>query len=391
MENKKKRRGMPALLLGLALTVCGAVLLMLSGGRLEYILPAPAATQEGGELNALYEEAQKQLASIADSVTASAVGARLQGANLATETQNAQTTVYAVGSGYFDVVHETLLDGRLISEADVKRAEDAIVIDESTALSFFAGDEPVGKTVTLDGLNYEVAGVIKSGRRLGETDERVAYIPITAASANALAMQTVELIAKTADKTTGSAILMENTLKTWQSGGSFYNYNKLMLGAVMPLRWVILFAGAALLLSLVSRLNAAAWGRVCYYADQLKTRYARDMLGGMIGSVLLVLLGYAALAGAAFALAKFSIDPLYVFTEWVPEVLVELSSIAKRFWSLNDANAAAVRCVSRNYCVLETGRGLLRWGLLALLLGAWMNGVPFFAKRVKMPEINKER
>ena len=61
MENKKKRRGMLALLLGLALTVCGGALLTRSGGRLEYILPAPAATQEGGELNALYEEAQKQL------------------------------------------------------------------------------------------------------------------------------------------------------------------------------------------------------------------------------------------------------------------------------------------------------------------------------------------
>lgn len=223
-----------ALLLGLALTVCGGALLTRSGGRLEYILPAPAATQEGGELNALYEEAQKQLASIADSVTASAVGARAQGLTLSTETQSAQTTVYAVGSGYFDVVHETLLDGRLISEADVKRAEDAIVIDESTALTFFAGDEPVGKTVTLNGLNYEVAGVIRTSRRLGETDEHVAYIPITAASANALAMQTVELTAQTADKTTGSAILMENTLRTWQSGGSFYNYDKLALGAAMP-------------------------------------------------------------------------------------------------------------------------------------------------------------
>ena len=204
-------------------------------------------------------------------------------------------------------------------------------------------------------------------------------------------MQTVELTAQTGDKTKGRGILMENTLRTWQSGGSFYNYNKLALGAAMPIRWLVLFAGVALLLSLVSRLNAAAWGRVCYYADQLKTRYARDMIGGMTASVLLALLGYAALAGAAFALAKFSIDPLYVFTEWVPEVVVELSSIAKRFWSLNDANAAAVRYISRNYCVLETGRGLLRWGLLALLLGAWMNGVPFFAKRVQMPEINKER
>ena len=317
MENKKKRRGMLAVLLGLVLTVCGGALTLTVGGRLEYILPAPAATQEGGELNALYEEAQKQMASIADSITAGAV--------------------------------------------------------------------------TLSGLDYEVAGVIKAERRLGETNEHIAYIPITSASANALAMQTVEMIAKTADKTTGSAILMENTLKTWQPGGSFYNYDKLALGAAMPIRWAVLFVGVALLLSLLARLNAAAWGRVCLYADRLKTRYARDMLAGMIASALLMLLGYAALAGAAFALAKFSIDPLYVFTEWVPEVLVELSSIAKRFWSLNDANAAAVRYVSRSCCVLETGRALLRWGLLALLLGAWMNGLPFFSRRVKMPESNRER
>ena len=273
----------------------------------------------------------------------------------------------------------------------MKRAENVVVIDERMALSFFAGNEPVGQTVTLSGLDYEVAGVIKAERRLGETNEHIAYIPITSASANALAMQTVEMIAKTADKTTGSAILMENTLKTWQPGGSFYNYDKLALGAAMPIRWAVLFVGVALLLSLLARLNATAWGRVCLYADRLKTRYARDMLAGMIASALLMLLGYAALAGAAFALAKFSIDPLYVFTEWVPEVLVELSSIAKRFWSLNDANAAAVRYVSRSCCVLETGRALLRWGLLALLLGAWMNGLPFFSRRVKMPEINRER
>ena len=391
MENKKKRRGMLAVLLGLVLTVCGGALTLTVGGRLEYILPAPAATQEGGELNALYEEAQKQMASIADSITAGAVGARAQGVNLSAEAQSADATVYAVGSGYFDVTHETLLDGRLISEADVKRAENVVVIDERMALSFFAGNEPVGQTVTLSGLDYEVAGVIKAERRLGETNEHIAYIPITSASANALTMQTVEMIAKTADKTTGSAILMENTLKTWQPGGSFYNYDKLALGAAMPIRWAVLFVGVALLLSLLARLNAAAWGRVCLYADRLKTRYARDMLAGMIASALLMLLGYAALAGAAFALAKFSIDPLYVFTEWVPEVLVELSSIAKRFWSLNDTNAAAVRYVSRSCCVLETGRALLRWGLLALLLGAWMNGLPFFSRRVKMPEINRER
>ena len=63
----------------------------------------------------------------------------------------------------------------------------------------------------------------------------------------------------------------------------------------------------------------------------------------------------------------------------------------KKVYVANDANAAAVRYVSRSCCVLETGRALLRWGLLALLLGAWMNGLPFFSRRVKMPEINRER
>ena len=52
------------------------------------------------------------MASIADSITAGAVGARAQGVNLSAEAQSAEATVYAVGSGYFDVTHETLLDGR---------------------------------------------------------------------------------------------------------------------------------------------------------------------------------------------------------------------------------------------------------------------------------------
>ena len=277
----KKHRGTLALLLGVLLMAAGGILLTRYGGRLEYILTAPAATQEGGELNAFYEDAQKQIAAIADSIEAGAVGARAQGMTLtAGESGSAEATVYAVGSGYFDVVHETLLSGRLISEADVKRKENVIVIDESVALSFFAGDDPLNGKVTLNGVEYEVAGIIKGGRRLGETDEHVAYIPITAASGNALAMQTVEIVAKTDDSTTGSAILMRDSLEAWRTGGSFYNYDKLTMGATMPLRWITLFVGAAFLLSLVARLNAAAWGRICYYAEQLKTRYARDMIGG---------------------------------------------------------------------------------------------------------------
>lgn len=388
---KRKRRGVLLAALGTMLMICGALVLHGAGDGLQYILPAPAATKEGGELAGLYKAGQEQLESMADSLTASTIGARAQGMSVsAGESRSVQTALYAVGAGYFDVVHETLTAGRLISETDVRKADRVIVLDERAALALFTGDDPLGKEVTLEGVQYEVAGVIRGVRRLGETDEHVSYIPITAASDQALGMQTVELLAR-GSNSIGSAILMEDTLSAWKPGGSFYSLGKLAMGAAMPLRWLALIVGGMILLSLLARLNAHTWGRICRYADQLRTRYARDMLPAMAGSALLCLLGYALLLGAAFALASFSIQPLYVFTEWVPEVVVELSSLTSRFWALNNQNAAAVRCVSRGLCQIELGQGLLRWGLMAALLGVAVHGIPWLNREIEMPRMKRER
>lgn len=389
-EKNRKRRGMLPLVLGILLMLFGGALLLTVRGHLAYVLPAPTITQDGNELTELYQAGQEQLQSMADTLDASAMAARWQSASLSSDAQSVQAAVYAMGAGYFDVIHETLQSGRLISESDIKQAADVMVVDERTGITLFAGEDPVGKVVSLNGQDYEVVGVIKGGRRIGEISEQVAYIPVTSASRHALPVQTVELLARSSDTTTATAILMEDTLRAWQDGGSFYHFDKLALGAVMPARWVILFAGVALLLSLLSRLNAAVWARVCYYVDQLKTRYARSMLGGMTASVAVAMLGYALLAGAAFALAKFSISPLYVFTEWVPEVVVEWSSLTSRFWALNDAASSAVRYVTRLNCVEELGRGLFRWGVMAVLLGMSINGIPLFQRRVKMPQINRD-
>lgn len=385
---RKKRRGTVAWVLGIMLMLVGSGLLLSVRGHLTYILPAPNVVQESNALRTLYEGAQETMSTLDDSLQAWGVAARMQGGAISCEASSVQSVIYAVDRGYLDVMHETLLSGRFISGGDVQRGDAVIIIDEQTALSFFAGDDPLDKTVDLNGQTYTVIGVMKTQRRIGETDEHTAYIPITAAAQ--LPMQTVEVAARSSDTTTGTAILMENTLRTWQDGGSFYNFDKLTLGAVMPLRWAVLFVGVAVLLSLLSRMNALTWGRVCHYAEQLKTRYARDLLGGMSLSVVLGLVGYGALAGAAYLLADFSIAPLYVFTEWVPEVVVELSSLSSRFWSLNNASASAVRYVSRLNSVQEMGRSFFRWGLMALLLGIAMNGIPFLSRKVKMPTINLE-
>lgn len=387
----RRHRGALLLALGALLMLLGGYVLLTSPDLLVYILPAPAASTEGGELSSLYEQGQEQLASIADSFTAYGIGARAQGQGVsAGETKSLTATVYAVGAGYFDVVHETLVDGRLISETDVSRAQNVLVLEERAAIALFSGENPIGGEVSIAGETYEVAGVVRAGRRIGEADEYVVYMPITAASQNALGMQTVECVAKGTDAI-ASSILMKDTLSSWRSGGSFYSLSKLKLGAVMPLRWAVLALGVLVLLGLLRRLNAVTWGRICYYAEQLRTRYARNMLGGMAASFLFCAAGYAALLALTWALASFSIKPLYVFTEWVPEVIVEISSLVSRFWSLNAQNAAAVRYVSRDVCRVELGQGLLCWGMMAALLGLSLHGVPWLNRVIEMPEMKKER
>ena len=392
MRQKRHHHGVLPWLLGLALMLLGTAVLLHAGDTLQYVFPAPVATQDGNELSELYAKAQAQLSSMADSLNAYAVAARKQGASLSAGAgKSAQATLYAVGEGYFDVMHETLRAGRFVSGGDVARAENVVVIEEKTALALFPGVDPVGQTIEVEGVTCEVAGVIAGGRKLGESDEVVAYMPITAAGKYALAMQTVACVARSADQTTGAAILMEDTLTSWRAGGSFYSLPKMRLGAFMPLRWILLIAGLAVLLALLRRINALAMGRVVDFSEQLKTRYVRDMLLPIVGSVLLCALLYGAWLAALSALAAYSVEPLYVFTEWVPEVVVELSSLQSRFWALNNANAPAVRCVSREVCVLEFGRALMRWGVMSALLGGVLGYIPWLNRRVEMPVLNRDR
>ena len=387
MKEKRRHPGAPAMLLGAVLMLLGALALWDAGDTLQYVFPAP----ESSALTALYKAGQEQLASIGDTLTASAIAARRQGASVSAQKGRSVTaTLYAVGEGYFDVMHETLLDGRYVSGTDVSRADNVIVIDERTALTLFPGLDPIGQEVTLDGVTLTVVGVIRGGQRVGEADAQIAYMPITTAGERALPMQTVACVAKAVQRT-GSAVLMEDTLAAWHAGGSFYSLSKLRMGAAMPLRWALLIAGVSLLLALLRRMNALALRRVKRHRQQLRLRYARELLPDMAASAALCLLGYGAILALASALAVFSVQPLLVFTEWIPEVIVELSSLRSVFWSLNNAHAAAIRCVTREVCALELGRGLLRWGFGALLLGLAMHGSRFLSGVPPMPQMHKER
>ena len=82
--------------------------------------------------------------------------------------------------------------------------------------------------------------------------------------------------------------------------------------------------------------------------------------------------GYGAIIALAWALMSFSVQPLYVFTEWVPDNIVEWSSLMKVFTNLTAAAARPVRVGSRELRVVEFWGGVVRWGTIFALLGMAM-------------------
>ena len=114
MNTAKKRTGAGLILmiLGAALILAGAVMtLRLRTGLFEYVVPAPAGESAADRL----EEVSGLLS---DYEWSAAV--RTQEVNASRGGSGTAVTLYAVSEGWFDLHHETLAEGRVISGEDIR-------------------------------------------------------------------------------------------------------------------------------------------------------------------------------------------------------------------------------------------------------------------------------
>ena len=71
--------------------------------------------------------------------------------------------------------------GRFLTESDFQHASPVAVIGEDVREVLFAREDPLGKTVDFNGLQYVVVGVLeKKGRMLGHSNDNFFLIPLTA-------------------------------------------------------------------------------------------------------------------------------------------------------------------------------------------------------------------
>lgn len=378
---KTKRRGTFLLALGAVLLALGIVQLYRTPDVLQYICAAPQSVPAQGEtpashqiLRAQADKLQAAMEGLSGNLSGWAVaGEAYQAELLGDQGGSAQARLVAAGPGYFEIYPRYLLAGRMPSPEELKYGDPVMVLDEDLALKLFQVSEPLGRKVKWGEQKYQVIGIARHQRSVGESALYSAYMPLERAVRDVQPLDALAAAGVPIAKT-GAASAFEQAMKDTTLAGDFYEVDKEALRGRMLPRLCLVCVLAYALVYLLKRVIGFGIARVIAFRQRLALEYARDMLPWLLGGVGLSLLGAAAALGAVFLLAQYAVEPVYRFPEWVPPVLVELEDIISTFWNLAGAAAKPLRRVSVEISQVRFWSTVTRWGLVSLGLGLVLRG-----------------
>ena len=109
--------------------------------------------------------------------------------------KNAQTSTYGVAPTYLAIRNFEIDHGRNFTDMEVERMSRVAVIGPTTAENLFGKDEPVGETIKIKGVNFQVIGVLKAkGDQGWSNPDDQALIPATTAMKQILGVERIREI-----------------------------------------------------------------------------------------------------------------------------------------------------------------------------------------------------
>ncbi|MGW7535930.1 ABC transporter permease [Amycolatopsis sp. NPDC054798] len=97
------------------------------------------------------------------------------------QTSYDMSSVVGTEPSYFTTTNRQIADGQLFSAEDVTQARKVVVLGPTTAQSIFGTDEPVGKNVLVNSIQFTVIGVLQTKGSTGlQNADDVAIAPISA-------------------------------------------------------------------------------------------------------------------------------------------------------------------------------------------------------------------
>ncbi|MBI5058601.1 ABC transporter permease [candidate division KSB1 bacterium] len=102
-------------------------------------------------------------------------------AQLVSADQNWSTSVLGVNPEYIDIRRYEIQSGRMFSDVDMRGASKVCVVGQTVITNLFNGNDPVGQTIRIRRLPFEVVGVLaaKGQAAMGQDQDDVVLIPFT--------------------------------------------------------------------------------------------------------------------------------------------------------------------------------------------------------------------
>lgn len=382
---KKRFTKTGILLLAAGVLMLGFALLQLCTGpvRLEYAVCAPevrhvelpAAGNESESilqpdtgLKPLWEAREAAMEQLGDTVRQMACAGLKTGVSFSAGVdRSAVGSLHGVDLCYLELCPREILSGRWMDNRELEAGRQLAVLDEELAFALFGSEEAIGQEIQFAGEAYKVIGVAAHSRSVGEPEQYGAYIPLRAASAQGMQLETLTMYALPSAAAGVDQSYTSVMGQLWGEG-SFYNLRKQVVGATVLPRLMAFAFGMAIVLRLARLLRRLG----SYFIAQLRELNRHMYLGRLLPRAVwrfgLLAICAAALLLITYGLFSFAIDPVYSFTEWVPESLVEFSAIRAVFWNLAESAARPVVVQTPSAARIALWGGFARWGTILILL-----------------------
>ena len=360
----KHRMGFPLLLAaGLLLLFTGMIGLWNSPALLQYAF----VPRENGGANppSMAEKLETARESMGEAFPLLTLHGEKTGVTLtAGNTSLNDVCLYMTGASWHEVYPRRMICGRPLSGIDARQKAKVIVLDEKTAFSFFGEADPLGKTVKIDEIQFEVVGVAAHSRRVGEPGALAAWIPLDV-------MPACDLMVLSAPAQGNSGlwtVFLTGAAEVFGAGTMICLPREKLAAGMMPRLTLILLA--IWLLKRWLKVLSAFWRE---RVNRIRERNSHSYLGRVLPYALVQTLPAVLLTGltiaAGYGIAVLAAEPIRFFPNWVPESLGDFSAWVSRFWDLTAEAARPVSLQTPELAEIRFRTGFVRWGLLLALLG----------------------
>ncbi len=411
---EKKLRGFLALFICVAVLILSAFQINGVGRDLQYVIPAPQMEPSDQQQDQQDQQDQQQddqentpapkpnqaaltlwkslktaagsWNGIMETYTMSGI---LEKASMAADTEETkQARLTALNENAYKLQPQYLHFGRLFYPEELKKGADVILLDEQLALALFKIAQPIGRTVTISGVKFKVVGILRHTKAVGDSEDYGAYVPLNYLWDKEIQLQALQVTARPIPGA-GARSTFATAMESWKAGGTLIDLGKEAMGAMLPIRVLLFFAGAAVFFRLLSIWNGQFKRFFADYRQRLAREYAVRLMPRLTIGILVLAAGYGALTLLISWLITYLVAPVYTFTEWVPAILVEWKDIQTAFWQVWQSASRLQELRSPELNHIRFYGMLTAWFSAGAAITMTMMWVRWWARRKHMPNVTR--